>query len=223
MIKKTIGHKLGLVASSLALIAGLGVSQSAVASDPLLGEIKMVGFGFAPRGYAKCDGQLLPIAQNSALFSLLGTTYGGDGRTTFGLPDLRGRVAIHPGEGPGLSEYRWGQKGGVEMVTLNTSQIPSHNHSASTTVDSIDATLNGIDSRGDKATPGSHSLASKSRTNIYSSSAPNVAMHADSISATGTASTTVNNTGGNQAHENRMPYLSIYHVIATVGIFPSRS
>jgi microcystin-dependent protein len=97
-------------------------------ADPYIGEISLFAGNFAPRSWAFCDGQLLPIAQNTALFSLLGTTYGGDGRTTFGLPDLRGRAAVHVGRGPGLSDWRWGEKGGTETVTLNLNQLPAHSH-----------------------------------------------------------------------------------------------
>ena len=97
-------------------------------AEPFLGEIRLMGFNFAPRGWAFCNGQLLPISQNSALFSLFGTIYGGDGRTTFALPELRGRVAIHHGHGPGLREYRIGQKGGAETMTLTTPNMPLHNH-----------------------------------------------------------------------------------------------
>jgi len=116
-----------------AIIALQGVypsrdATSSRGSEPFLGEICWIGFNFAPRGWALCDGQLLSISQNDALFSLLGTTYGGDGRTTFGLPDLRGRSPIHVGQGPGLSNYQWGQKGGVETVTLTINQMPSHTH-----------------------------------------------------------------------------------------------
>ncbi|KXI30491.1 phage tail protein [Paraglaciecola hydrolytica] len=201
----------------------MGVSQPVFASEPFLGQIQMVGFGFAPRGWAICDGQLLSIAQNTALFSLLGTTYGGNGQTTFALPDLRGRVAIQPGNGPGLSSYSWGQRGGVEHVTLTANQMPSHTHAATSTVSSISATLHGTDAAGDSATPSANSLASKSRTNIYSSNAPDVDLHADSISVEATVGTTLTNTGGSQSHENRMPYLAIYHVIALQGIYPSRN
>lgn len=102
--------------------------NSELAVEPLLGEVIMFAGTFAPRGWAFCDGQLLPISQNQALFSILGTTYGGDGRTTFALPDLRGRVPLHPGSGPGLSTYRLGQKGGLEKTTLTTEQVPSHGH-----------------------------------------------------------------------------------------------
>ena len=109
------------------LAAVMAWGPVASASEPFIGEIMMFGFNFAPRGWALCDGQLLPIPQNTALFSLLGTTYGGDGRTTFGLPDMRGRVAIHKGTGPGLTSRSMGQKGGTERISL--SQMPSHTHS----------------------------------------------------------------------------------------------
>jgi microcystin-dependent protein len=211
------------IACSIALLAGMGVSQPVFASDPFIGQIQMVGFNFAPRGWAFCDGQLLAISQNQALFALIGTTYGGDGRTSFGLPDLRGRVAVHPGRGPGLSNYNWGQISGVESVTLTPSQMPAHTHVATTTVSSISATLHGTNGAGDSATPEANSIASKSRTNIYSSSAPDVNLHSDSISVTATVGTTMANSGGGSFHENRMPSLAIYHVIALQGIFPSRS
>ena len=97
-------------------------------SEPFIGQIQPVGFNFPPRNWAHCNGQLLAISQNAALFSLLGTTYGGDGRTTFALPDLRGRICIHPGQGPGLSNYSWGERGGAETVNLSVAQIPTHNH-----------------------------------------------------------------------------------------------
>ncbi|NOQ63300.1 MAG: phage tail protein [Methyloprofundus sp.] len=185
-------------------------STPAAASEPFIAEIKMFGSNFAPRGYALCDGQLLPISQNTALFSLLGTTYGGDGRTTFGLPDLRGRVAIHPGNGPGLSSISLGQKGGQEARTLSVNQMPSHTHT-------MTAVLKGIDVSGDSTMPSSHSLASKSRSNNYSSSAPNVDMHADSLAVSAA------NTGGNQSFSIRDPYLAVNYIIALTGTFPSRN
>ena len=107
------------------------IVESSMSAEPFIGEISMFAGNFAPRGWAFCEGQLLPIAQNQSLFSILGTTYGGDGRTTFGLPDMRGRVSIHPGTGPGLTNYRLGNKGGSETTTLTTNQLPSHNHTIS--------------------------------------------------------------------------------------------
>jgi microcystin-dependent protein len=184
------------------MISSMVGSKEAQASDPFVGQIQMVGFNFTPRGWAHCDGQLLAISQHSALFSLLGTTFGGDGRTTFGLPDLRGRMAIHPGEGPGLSRYQWGEKGGAESVTLTVANLPSHSHS-----------LNANSGNGTTDTPTANTvLARKARTKVYSTSAPNVDM------ATG-----IGATGGGQTFEIRQPSLGIYHVIALLGIFPSRN
>ena len=173
-------------------------------SEPFIAEIIMFGGNFAPRGWALCDGQLLSISSNSALFSLLGTTYGGDGRTTFGLPDLRGRVAIHPGTGPGLSTYRLGQKAGAENVTLNLNQIPSHTHQAKA-----------------HAGPGNRNTATGSAWSddagvswaAYTNTAPTANMHTGAIA----------NAGGSQSHTNIQPYLCVNFIIALVGVFPSRN
>lgn len=192
--------------TATALSMGLGLGQPAFASEPFIAEIKMFGGNFAPRGYALCDGQLLPISQNAALFSILGTTYGGDGRTTFGLPDLRGRTAVHPGSGPGLSQIRLGQKGGAETHTLTVAQMPAHNHAA---------TLHATSTRGLSPVPTGKILATKPRTNIYSHVAPDVAMS--------TGAVTTADTGGSQSFSIRDPYLAINHIIALVGLFPSRS
>ena len=171
--------------------------------DPFIGEIIMFGGNFAPRGWALCDGQLLPISQNTALFSILGTTYGGDGRTTFALPDLRGRVAIHEGNGPGLSDYRLGQKGGTEHVTLTTAQIPSHSHN-----------LGADSAAGTSNVPTNNILANTGGfDNEYSTNNPNTNLKSSAIS----------NTGGGQSHTNIQPYLAVNYIIALVGVFPSRS
>lgn len=220
MFKKTI-HSFTLATSLL--FASVNSLPANASADPFIGEIQMVGFNFAPRGWAMCDGQLLPISNYTALFSLLGTTYGGDGRTTFALPDLRGRVAIHPGNGPGLSSYQWGQKGGAEKVTLSVNHIPSHSHGATTSLNNVSLTLHAKNDAGNASTAEGNVLANISRTNIYSSEAPDVDMDVAAISFTGNASTTVDNTGGSLAHENRMPYLAIYHVIALQGSYPSRN
>lgn len=173
--------------------------------DPFIGEVILFGGNFAPRGWALCDGQLLPISQYSALFSILGTTYGGDGRTTFALPDLRGRSAIHQGNGPGLSDYRLGQKGGVEEVTLTTGQMPAHKHTAS-----IEATAP-IPRGGASSTPVGSYMA---EGGVYATS-KNTTMAADAIA--------VGNTGSSFPHENRQPYLVLNYIIALQGVFPSRS
>jgi microcystin-dependent protein len=218
--------------SASALVLATGFSQPALAFEPFLGEIETFGFNFAPRGWAFCDGQILPINQNQALFSLLGTTYGGDGRTTFALPDLRGRVALHPGNGPGLSSIRQGEKGGSETRTLTTANLPSHNHAA---------TLNATNERGnseypndlvDGENPGDpqiefrNVLASKARTKIYKVEPPQVDATSPPPIVTvpmSPKSITVANTGGGQSFSIRDPFLGIYHSIALVGVFPSRN
>jgi len=178
-------------------------------SEPFIGEIKMVGFNFAPRGWALCDGQLLPISQNTALFSLLGTTYGGDGRTTFGLPDLRGRVPTHQGTGPGLTNRRIGEKIGTEYVTLNVAQMPSHNHAATGAL--------AANSDGASTTAAVGNVLAEADENTYTSEAANENMQS------GTVSVTVSNAGGGQPHNNMQPTLCINFVIALVGLFPSRN
>lgn len=167
-------------------------------AEPFVGEIRMVGFTFAPKGWAMCNGQILPINQNTALFSLLGTTYGGDGQTTFALPDLRGRVAIHVGQGPGLSSYSQGEVLGSESVTLTTGEIPPHAHSVLTSKD--EETTN----RPDGAYP--------TVGGIYATTQDGSAPMAPG-----------GNTGGNQPHPNLQPLLVMNFVIALQGIFPSRN
>jgi len=176
-----------------------------LAQEPFIGEIKMFGGNFAPRGYALCDGQLLAISQHSALFSLLGTTYGGDGRVTFGLPDLRGRAPIHAGHGPGLSDRRLGSKGGQEDVTLTAAQMPAHAHTAQINADSTVATSdrpqNALPARNAGSTP----------------------QYGENANATlNGAAVSVASSGGNQAHPNMQPYVTINYIIALVGTYPSR-
>ncbi|MBE9141564.1 phage tail protein [Nodosilinea sp. LEGE 07088] len=171
-------------------------------SEPFIGEIRMFGGNFAPRNWAFCNGQLLPISQNAALFSLLGTIYGGDGRTTFALPDLRGRTPIHFGQGPGLSQYPQGDRGGIEQVALTLAEMPIHDHA-----------LMAADVPADQLSAANHALAVPEEGPIYAVAQPNLAM----------APGTVANTGNSQPHENRAPYLTVNYIIALVGIFPSRS
>jgi microcystin-dependent protein len=173
--------------------------------EPFVGQIQTFGFNFAPRGWATCDGQLLQISSNSALFSLLGTTYGGDGRVTFGLPDLRGRVPLHHGAGPGLTNRTMGERAGTETVTLNANSMPTHTH---------EATLEGSTQKpaqGDDGTPTNKVLA---RGNQYFDGNSDTDMGATSI--------TNADTGGGQAHANMQPFLSINFCIALTGVFPSR-
>jgi microcystin-dependent protein len=173
-------------------------------SEPFLGMIAIYGFNFAPRGWAMCNGQILPIAQNTALFSLLGTTYGGNGQTTFALPDLRSRVPVHFGQGPGLSSYVLGQAAGTETVTLNVNEIPAHTHTVACT-----------DEDGTSSKPPGNIIASQQDGNAaYANVSPNGTMAATMIPPSG---------GGNQPHPNIQPYLAINFCIALEGIFPSRN
>jgi microcystin-dependent protein len=173
-------------------------------AEPFVGQIITVGFNFAPRGYATCDGQLLSIAQNTALFSLLGTTFGGDGRVTFGLPDLRGRVPIHQGQGPGLTNRTMGEVSGQENHTLISTEMPMHNH-----------LLMGFQNTGDQALPQSNIIAGSNQTGVsnFTNVAPNTTMSPQSIGLA----------GGSQPHNNMQPYLVINFCIALEGIFPSRN
>lgn len=174
-------------------------------SEPFVAEIRIFAGNFAPRGWAFCDGQLLPIAQNTALFSLIGTTYGGDGRSTTALPNLQGRSAMHPGRGPGLTARRLGQKVGVETVTLSEAQIPSHNH-----------VLRGISNQAaNEATPSSTSaFARNSGGNSYQTDTTS--------NIVDMASSTIATTGGGQAHTNLQPFIVLNFIIALVGTYPSR-
>ena len=167
----------------------------------LLGSIIIVPYNFAPRGFAPCDGQLLPINQNQALFSLLGTTYGGDGIQTFALPDLRGRAPIHRGQGPGLQNYDQGQNGGEETVTLDITQIPNHSHIAMASTS--------------PANTGSVAGASwgRPRVLLYSASAPSTPMSSAALAPA----------GGSQPHDNLKPFLVVNYAVALQGIFPSRN
>jgi len=172
-------------------------------SEPYLGEIRMFAGTFAPRGWALCEGNLLAISQNDALFSLLGTIYGGDGRTTFGLPDLRGRVPIHYGNGPGLSNRRIGTKTGAENVTLTTNELPSHTHSIKVSSDIASS-----------SSPAGNTLGrSTSMDAFIGNETLNTSLSTDSITQV----------GGSQSHNNLQPFLVINFIIALVGIYPSRN
>jgi microcystin-dependent protein len=173
-------------------------------SEPFLGEIRMVAFNFAPSGWALCNGQFLSISSNTALFALLGTFYGGNGTTTFALPNLQSRVAVHQGQGPGLSPYVIGQTGGVENVTLLASQMPVHSHS-----------VNAVSTGGNAASPaGALPAVESTGTSLdYSSAAANTTMN----------TTMIGNAGSGTPFQNIQPYLCVNFVIALQGIFPSRN
>jgi microcystin-dependent protein len=190
-------------------------------SQPFLGMIILVPYTFAPRGWAFCDGQLLPIAQNTALFSLLGTTYGGNGQTTFALPDLRSRVPIGAGQGPGLSNYDLGQAGGAETVTLTVNQIPNHTHAV--TLAGLAATANVKNAAGNQQSPVGNvpAIEAAGVTATYSNQAPDAAMAAGAVSVSGTA--TASAVGGGQPFGIIQPYVTVHYCIALAGIFPSRN
>jgi microcystin-dependent protein len=172
---------------------------------PFLGQIQPFGFNFAPRGWAMCNGQLLPISQNTALFSLLGTTFGGDGRTTFALPDLRGRSMIHVGTGPGLTPINWGQRSGNEWTTLTVSNLPSHTHTGNIVAERALATTANPEGR----------MLGGATAYVDPNPANNKNMAAGSLQ--------INNTGGGTEFSNRSPYLGVYVCIALQGIYPSRN
>ncbi|MBW1298287.1 phage tail protein [Aquimarina litoralis] len=188
-----------------------------------IGEIRMFGGNFAPRAWAFCEGQLLAISQNDALFSIIGTTYGGDGRTSFALPDLRGRVPIGPGHGPGLTSRRQGQKGGTEYNILNVTQIPSHTHAiAVTNPGEITLPVNTSPGDEDEANPAAGVLANTGNDNFASSPTTGAKYSGNNIPVAGTQ-ITIGNTGGNQSVNNMQPWLSTYYIICLQGIYPSRS
>jgi microcystin-dependent protein len=174
-------------------------------ADPFVAEIRIFPFNFAPRGWAWCDGQLLPLSQNTALFSLLGTTYGGNGKSNFALPDLQGRVPMHPGQGPGLSLHDLGETGGSETVTLLESEIPSHSH----TVNASGADANVRLPAGQFPATGIGGIG------LYAVAAgnPQVQLSANTIPPA----------GGDQPHNNMQPYLTFYFCIALQGVFPPRT
>lgn len=164
-------------------------------AQPYVGELRIFAGNFAPAGWAFCDGQLMPISENETLFNLIGTTYGGDGQSTFALPDLRGRLALHQGNGFVMAET-----GGAEEVTLSVNQIPNHTHP-----------MLGASGNGAQANPNNNVLASSTLVKIYSGEAPDTAM----------AATSITSIGGNQPHNNFQPYLCLNYIISLFGIFPS--
>jgi microcystin-dependent protein len=172
-------------------------------SQPFVGEIRMFAGSFAPAGWAFCQGQLMPISENETLFNLIGTTYGGDGQETFALPDLQGRVPIHAGQGPGISQtYQLGEKGGVEQVTLTTQQIPIHNHAFIASL----ANAN-----------------SNSPTNQVIAQSTQRAAYYEANTTTNLAPTSIDASGGSQPHENMAPFLVLSFIISLFGIFPSQT
>lgn len=172
-------------------------------ANPFVAEIRIFPFNFAPKGWAFCDGQILPISQNTALFSLLGTTYGGDGRSNFALPNLQGSVPLQPDQGPGLSLYSLGETGGSETITLLTSEMPAHNHG-----------LMASNQPGEDATPGGEAIARSVGASLYQTTTNTSVVTADPQALAPA--------GGDQPHNNLMPYLTLNFCIAMQGVFPPR-
>jgi len=172
-------------------------------ADPFVAEIRIFPFSYPPKGWAWCDGQLMPLSQNTALFSLLGTTYGGDGKSNFALPDLQGRAPMHPGRGPGLSLHDLGETGGSETVSLLQSEMPSHSHSVGAQTVPL----------GGSATPAGNTWSRPASGNLYGSGLPNASMSANALAPA----------GGDQPHNNMMPYLTFYFCIALQGVYPPRT
>jgi microcystin-dependent protein len=172
-------------------------------SNPFIGEIRMFGGTFAPAGWAMCQGQLMAISQNDALFTLIGTTYGGDGQETFGIPDLQGRAPVHMGQGPGISQnYQIGEKAGVESVTLTTNQIPIHNHAVVTST----ALANSADP-----------------TNQIYAQSTQILVYTQDVATKFFAPTSMQPAGGSQPHDNMQPFLAITFILSLFGVFPSQN
>lgn len=226
--------------AAMALLAATP-DHATAGMEPFVGEINYVAFNFAPEGWFQCDGQTLPINQYTALFSLLGTTYGGDGVTNFKLPDMRGKVPVHQGQHPGGSMFPMGQTSGVENVTLTINNMPAHNHPATATSTSTSAVapgatvtsaLKAVNSDADQKNASGNSLANaKGLNSAYSATAPNVSMNAASIETTlnglnivTTTSTNVSigSAGNSQPFSIMQPYTVVNCIIAWQGVYPSR-
>ncbi len=171
-------------------------------ASPFVAEIRIFPFNFAPKGWAFCDGQLMPLSQNTALFSLLGTTYGGDGKSNFALPNLQGNAPMHPGQGPGLSLHDLGETGGSDTVTLLATEMPGHSHS-----------LMASDQPGEDPSPQGEALARSVGASLYKSAAANVQLADEAVTPA----------GGSQPHNNLQPYLTLNFCIALQGVYPPRS
>ena len=174
--------------------------------DPFVAEIRIFPFNFAPKGWAFCDGQILPISQNTALFSLLGTTYGGDGKSTFALPDMQGNAAMHPGQGPGLSLHDLGETSGSETVTLLQSEIPAHAHAVGRCLNDAGNTISPANAVW------AQSAAGRGAAALYKDGAPTGPVQLQSLTVT----------GGSLPHQNMQPYLTLNFCIALQGVFPAR-
>jgi len=207
-------HAIVRASARIALCAAAAATAPAQAqgSNPYLGQLMFEPYTFVPKGWAFCDGQIMSISQNTALFSLLGTFYGGDGRSTFALPDMQGRVPVMQGQGPGLSLYNQGQSGGAETVTLTTANLPAHSHSMSLNAGTVSASS----ATANSAVPTGHALANTGHNPAYASTAPDVNL------ATVTLNGSTGAVGGGLPVGIRSPYLVVNCAIALQGVFPPR-
>lgn len=171
-------------------------------ADPFVAEIRIFPFNFAPKGWATCDGQILPLSQNTALFSLLGTTYGGDGKSNFALPNMQGNAPMHPGQGPGLSLHDLGETGGTQFVTLLESEMPAHSHTLRASLDDADLAI-----------PAPTRSLAKASASLYLAANPNTQMAPQALGPA----------GGDQPHNNMQPFLTLLFCIALQGVFPPRT
>jgi len=214
----------------MAMVLAMAMREPPQAVDQFIGQIAWVPWGFAPRGWTECDGQIMSIAQNTALFSLLGTTYGGNGVTTFALPDLRGRVSIHVGQGPGLSGYDLGQVGGTEYHTLTVNQMPAHNHTMASHTHSIPPLalgLMGSSGKADSPGPIGKVLATSLGGDLYGNGPVDGALGpSGNTTASTTGASDVTSTGiagSSQPFNNVQPYNTLRCIIALEGVYPSRN
>ena len=199
-------HKIVLISMQIGLLFALSFNAKvALSFEPYIGEVRWFAGSFAPRGWAKCDGQLLPINQYQAMFSILGTQYGGDGRTTFALPDMRGRSMLHAGTGPGLTNQKIGSKSGSETVVLNSTQLPNHSHA-----------LRADSSGGDSVLPNDRVISKAGRLRVF-------ADNAEGTNGINMGASSISDMGASQAHNNMQPYVTATCIIAVQGLFPSRN
>jgi microcystin-dependent protein len=196
------------------ILTNMFASVQVFADEPFIGEIRQFPYSFCPRGWADTNGSLLAISQNTALFSIIGTTYGGDGRSTFGLPNLKARVAKGVGNGPGLANVVWGERNGVETFTY-TGGVPAHSHSATTT-----SIVHASTADGNTSAPSGGVLADDGRDRVYNQEAPDVSLNAQTVLS---ETTLVSSASGSSIVNRRQPFLGMRFCIATVGLFPSRS
>ena len=217
-------RKLGLAAACFAaLAAGAPAAVDACGRQPFIGEICTISYGFCPRGYMEAAGQLLPISVNDALFSLIGATYGGNGRTTFALPDLRGRVPIGVDQTSGRPNRPLGQRGGIAFVTLTPDQLPAHTHIyADLPLNDPTATLNGTTRAAGPLSP-DRALPAATRSPIYRTSGPVAVMAGNAVEVSGRINGTTQPAGGSQAFDNRQPFMVMRYCIALQGTMPLRN